>query len=151
MPRIVFICTGNVCRSPMAEYLLRSRLGEETEWQVESAGLLAGYGAPASMEAVKVLAEEEGMDLTPHRSRMFTSEIVEQADMLVCMTPAHKAEILRSHPQAEEKTFILTEFGVEPDYEGIPDPIGSSEEVYRRVKHRIEGALSDLIIYMRGE
>jgi len=133
----------------MAEYLLRKRMGPDSGWQIESAGLLAMNGARASAEAVQVMAEDESVDLAPHRSRILTPAMVTEADMLVCMTPAHKGQILRSFPEASEKTFVLTEFGPEKSSTGIRDPIGCSVHIYRNIKNEIDSALSDLILYMR--
>jgi protein arginine phosphatase len=150
MSKVVFICTGNTCRSPMAEYLLRAMLGDESGWSVESAGTHALDGMPASPESVQVLAEDEGIDLAPHRSRMIGEAIVAEADLLVCMTAGHRADILRYFPSAQGKTFVLSDFAVEQDLGGVPDPVGRSLAVYRRTKDMIKMLLPDLILFMKG-
>ncbi len=149
MPTLIFICTGNICRSPMAEYMLRSLLGSESEWTVESAGLLAANGVPASQAAIQVLAADEDIDLRPHRSRMLTPEMVAYADMLVCMSPTHKRHIVHLVPSAAEKTYILTEFDLQSEDPEIYDPIGHSVPIYRQIKNQIKSALPDLILHMK--
>ena len=149
MPTLIFICTGNICRSPMAEYLLRGLMGEDSEWTIESAGLLAANGVPASQAAIEVLAEDEGIDLQAHRSRMLTPEMVAYADMLVCMSPSHKRHILHLVPSAADKTFMLTDFDLHSTDLEIYDPIGHSVPVYRRIKNQIKSALPDLILHMK--
>jgi glycine hydroxymethyltransferase len=147
--QILFVCTGNVCRSPMAEYLLRHRLGSSPHIQVASAGLMGLEGEPASPEAVTVLSEL-GIDLTPHRSRSLTREMAQAAKLIAVMTAAHRETILRQFPEAAGKTFLLTSFGPAGAQKpaDIPDPIGSPESVYRRVRDQINTALSDLILYL---
>ena len=144
---IVFVCTGNVCRSPMAEYLLRQRLGERSGWASGSAGVFAMNGAPASVEALRVM-KELGIDLKSHRSRMLTKEIVDGAALIVVMTEMHKADIVRRFPETGDRVFLLKSFGLAGRAEDIPDPIGLSTAVYRRVRDEIDSAISDLILYM---
>ena len=107
---IVFVCTGNICRSPIAEYLMRYRLGDRTQWCVASAGVFASDGAPASQGAVQALADLN-IDASQHRSQMLTNELVEGATLLVVMTDNHKRQVLSYFPNAENKVFRLTEFG----------------------------------------
>lgn len=149
MSSLIFICTGNICRSPMAEYMLRSMIDKDSEWIVESAGLLAANGVPASSAAIQVLEEDEGIDLRPHRSRMLTPEMVADADMLVCMSPTHRSHILHLVPSASEKTHLLTDFDLQSGDPEIYDPIGHSATIYRQIKNQIKSALPDLILYMK--
>jgi len=145
---VVFVCTGNICRSPMAEYLLRHRLSENTTWAVASAGVFAMDGAPASLEAVHALADL-GVDGSGHRSHMLTLDLIESATLLAVMTDSHKQQILSHFPEAAGKVFRLTEFGVGGAGEDIADPIGQSVNVYRQTRDQIDRALPDLILYMK--
>ena len=89
MEQIIFICTGNTCRSPMAEGLFRAHNGEEkTGLTAASAGLYTENGLPASANAVAA-AGERGADISAHRSRQLTAEMAENAKYLVCMTGSH--------------------------------------------------------------
>ena len=143
--RIVFVCTGNVCRSPMAEYLLRARLGADSEWTVSSAGLAAGVGMTASLPAVRVLAEE-GIDLTPHRSRPLDRSLVDAATIIVVMTAAHRRQMAFGFPDAMERVFLLGSFG--PGRGDVPDPIGLADEAYDRIRDLISEALPDLLSFL---
>jgi len=145
---ILFVCTGNTCRSPMAEYLFRARLGPESDWRAESAGVAAVAGRSASPEAVEAL-RERGIDLTPHRSRPLTQALAESAALIIAMTEGHAQEIRDRFPAVRDRVRLLTSFGVVPQEPDIPDPIGQSLFTYRHVRDQIESALADLILYLR--
>jgi protein-tyrosine-phosphatase len=131
----------------MAEYIVRKRLGDRTQWSVSSAGVYAADGNPASAEAVNALREWD-IDLTPHRSRMLRKEHVDAATLIVVMTDSHRAEILRAHPEARERVHLLTSFGPAGAATNVFDPIGGSLNVYRSVRDQINSATSDMILYM---
>lgn len=145
---VILVCTGNICRSPMAEYLMRHRLGENTTWTVASAGVFAMDGAPASIEAVQALADL-GIDGGGHRSQMLTGDLIQSATLLAVMTENHKRQILSHFPEAAGKVFRITEFGLGGSEEDIADPIGQSLSVYRHTRDQIDSALPDLILYMK--
>jgi protein-tyrosine-phosphatase len=144
---IVFVCTGNICRSPMAEYMLRARMKESSDWKIASAGLAACPGLPASAAAVHVLARD-GIDLSSHRSRALDRSLVDAADVLVVMTAAHSDQIRMLFPQAMGQVFLLTSFC---EHGGdVPDPIGSSVDAYVRTRDLIDRALPDLVSFLEA-
>ena len=131
MSVIMCVCTGNLCRSPMAEGVLRQRLAEEgleERYSVVSAGVWAADGRPATENAVAVMAER-GTDISDHIAHTINAADVAEADLILVMSREH-AEMLRiTWPQYEWKVFRLSEMsGKRKD---IRDPYGGSIEEYR--------------------
>ncbi len=138
MDKIVFLCTGNTCRSPMAEGLFRALGGEEkTGLHAESAGIFTVDGLPAS-EHARTAAAEMGADLSGHHSRMLNSQIVADAKYLVCMTGAHYDRVLAEFPQAESKLFTLLP-------QDVSDPFGGDLDTYRQCAEQIRTGVSAII------
>ena len=123
MKTILFICTGNVCRSPMAEALFRRAVRGRGEFRVLSAGLGALDGQPPTPHSVAAM-RELGEDISGQRSRMLTAELVRQADYIFGMTHGHVDTIALMYPQLAEKTFLLREFddALDPFEKEISDP-----------------------------
>ena len=134
---ILFVCTGNSCRSVMAEGLFRHAVSEQADrFLVGSAGVSALDGYPASPETVKVM-KEEGIDVSAHRSRHLTAAMVRMADKIFVMEQMHRDAILQSWPEAGEKVRLLTEYSPEARERSmeidIPDPIRMPDGFYHNV------------------
>jgi RpiB/LacA/LacB family sugar-phosphate isomerase len=148
MKTILFVCTGNICRSPMAEGLFRHAIKGRNDFRVMSAGVGAVEGLPPSEHAVQAL-RQLGIDISKQRSRMLTAELVDQADFIFGMTHSHVDAVTLLYPQAAEKTFLLREFDETlGDYEAdIGDPIGGSLEVYVSCRDQIEQGIASMLKY----
>jgi glycine hydroxymethyltransferase len=149
MKTILFVCTGNVCRSPMAEGLFRHAVKGRGEYRVVSAGVGAIDGQPPSAHAVRALKELQ-MDISRQRSRMLTGELVQQADYIFGMTHGHVDAITLLYPQAADKSFVLREFDdtLESFEKDIADPIGGSYEVYLNVRDQIEQGIVSMLKFL---
>lgn len=150
MKTILFICTGNICRSPMAEGIFRHAIkGRRRDIQVMSAGIGAMEGQPPSHYAVEAV-KELGIDISKQRSRQLTAELVQEADYIFGMTHSHVDTIFLLYPQAAEKTFLLREFDDTLDIfeKDISDPIGGSYEVYLNCRDQIEQGIASLMRFI---
>ena len=127
METIIFVCTGNTCRSPMAEGLFRAHNGEE---KTEN-------GLPASANAVAA-AGERGADISAHRSQQLTAEMAENAKYLVCMTGSHYDRLCELFPDCADKIFTLLP-------EDISDPFGGDLATYRRSAAEIDKGVQAVI------
>lgn len=145
----LFVCTGNTCRSPIAEGLFRKLLAERLQcsedelidrgFVVLSAGLAAVVGAPASSESVGV-AEERQVDLRSHESQPLTEQLLEQADHIYTMTRDHRYSILSIRPEAAETVELLARDGID-----VADPIGGGFEEYRACQQQIERYIQTIV------
>ena len=153
MKNVLFVCTGNICRSPIAEGLFRRLIGNRKDIEVVSAGVHAVRGQPPSLYAVQVCAEE-GTDISGLRSQPLTATLVDQATHIFAMTGAHLETIQALFPHTAEKTFLLREFE-EPGttvWREVPDPIGLGREVYEHCARIIKNALPSVLAFVeQGE
>lgn len=141
MLHILIVCTGNTCRSPMAEVLLRDKIEREnlsSQIAVSSAGVAVWNEGSASIGAQAVMGRR-GINMTSHNSRRLLIEDIVAADLLLTMTIGHQAAVLSLMPQAIDKVFTLAEFAGE--YKDISDPYGGNTDVYEACAAEIEKML----------
>ena len=136
---ILFICTGNTCRSAMAAAIM-DKIAQERDLdiRIESAGVAAFDGESASTNAIEAL-EKYDIDLSYHRSKQVTEELIKQSDLILAMTASHKQVL---EPVAGDKTFTLTEYvGAVGD---ISDPYGGDLETYENTAEELYSLLNRL-------
>ena len=149
MKHVLFICTGNVCRSPMAEGLLRHMAGDRVK--VASAGLGAGHGQPPSAHAIEVL-RKEGIDIADIRSQPVSAHLLQQADYIFTMTRDHLDMLLLLFPEMASKTRLLRfEEAAKGGRADVTDPIGGTRATYESCKADIQRAMSHVIPLVTGE
>ena len=141
MLHVVIVCTGNTCRSPMAEILLKNKIKENNLHQqiaVSSAGIAVwkeGYASEGAQEAMNL----RGFDAASHRSRQLLLEDIRTADLLLTMTQNHKEAVLNAMPDAQTKVYTLAEFAGEDG--DVSDPYGGNSAIYERCAEEIEKML----------
>lgn len=153
MVKFLFVCTGNTCRSPMAEGIFKKYLAEKLHanideiekigYTVESAGMMGSVGFPASPQSVMACAAR-GVDITTHRNQALTERLIEESDFIFVMDSGHYKGVVSLAPEAAGRCMLLDENG------SVSDPIGQSQDVYDRCADQIEVAvmkrLSELVI-----
>lgn len=143
MKRVLIVCTGNVCRSPMAMGLLRQRLQEDglgDAVEVLSAGVYALDDNPASEPGVEVLAER-GIDIRDHRARTVTERDIADADLVLVMEEGHRRTLFYNYPALLGKIFLLSEMS--GDYRDIKDPYRQPKEEYAACAQEMDKLLAD--------
>ena len=152
--KVLLVCSGNICRSPMAAEYLRHRAahGGLAHLVVDSAGTLGIVGAPASAEAVRTL-REVGLDLTGHRSKGLSASDVKSSDLLIGMARDHLLHLDELYPDETDQRLLLRAFeqGTDParGAQDLPDPIGEAVEVYRERFGLIRTCVDHLVLYLR--
>lgn len=147
--KILVICTGNACRSPMAEGFLKKYLKPEGGFEISSAGVAAVAGAHASPFAVEVM-KQEGIDISSHSTRPFSSDTAKAADVILAMTNAHKDFVISAVPEIKDKVFLYKEFaGTDDKDTEIADPIGRPIPVYRELCNTIKDLTQNIAIKIK--
>ena len=144
---VLFVCTGNSCRSVMAEYLLKAKLIGRDNIEVHSAGTGVFFKSTASQETIAVL-RERGINASMHISRSLGTIMLKKSDLIFAMTRSHRAQILERVPLVEKRVYLLKEFGdttrgYETDLD-VPDPIGQPHAAYQECLLTIDEAINKI-------
>ena len=148
MKKIMFVCTGNICRSAIAEIMLK-KLAEEKnkEIEVHSCGTFAENGAMSTLDAIQVLKEDYNLDLYKHRATNIYDADIANSDLVLCATNIHKITVLHQYPDLYGKVYTIKEYAKaneESDLD-ISDPWGGSIATYRKCASEIYDLLQKII------
>lgn len=149
---IVTVCTGNICRSPMAAALLRHALAAQPEplksWRVLSAGVAARAGEPVS-ENSQLALKKVGLDLSEHASRPLTTKLLAEATVVLCMTESHRAVIQCNFEPPHPHVYLFREFMAGEADPEIADPYGGPLRLYEASRDEMVEAIPSLVAFLR--
>ncbi|VAX15260.1 Low molecular weight protein tyrosine phosphatase [hydrothermal vent metagenome] len=145
MRKILVVCTGNLCRSPMGESLLQKALADRGEDNilVESAGVIARDGYPPAQMAVQEM-KAHGLDISAHRTSPLTKEAINEAEMVLVMERAHLYAALSLAPEASEKVLLMGDFAQDLETDEIDDPYGGNPDGFKETFAIIKQAAENL-------
>jgi protein-tyrosine-phosphatase len=146
---VLFVCTGNTCRSPLAEALFRDLVKDRQDYEVLSAGLGAMPGAPASRHSLE-LAKKRGLDLSRHSSRPLSRDLVTRATHIFGMSRGHLLGIEDDYPEAADKAYLVSEFCADDVLRGrdLADPFGMNRRAYEELLAQLDQMLPSVLAYI---
>lgn len=155
MVDIMFVCTGNICRSAMAECILKDKIlkkGYMNTIRVCSSGVSAYTGDIPTDEAISVMEEEYNLDLTTHRATNIEDSDIMHMDLILAMTVRHKFFLISMYPQLKDKIFTLREYvGASENDMNIDDPYGYGKNVYSDCAKQINDCIDELLVKLEKE